>query len=108
MILIDKLIALFERMDLTGIRAQTHASLTALRGMLRYAALTGDTTLIPRVEKRWRLYKEYGMTENYENYNWFERYDTWTEPCATRSAWSSTKRSGPTASNSRASGCRWG
>ena len=80
--LIDKLIALFERMDLTGIRAQTHASLTALRGMLRYAALTGDTTLIPRVEKRWRLYKEYGMTENYENYNWFERYDTWTEPCA--------------------------
>ena len=22
------------------------------------------------------------MTENYENYNWFERYDTWTEPCA--------------------------
>ncbi|MFR3488373.1 MAG: hypothetical protein ACLTTP_03230 [Alistipes ihumii] len=80
--LIDKLIALFERMDLTGIRAQTHASLTALRGMLRYAALTGDTTLIPRVEKRWKLYKEYGMTENYENYNWFERYDTWTEPCA--------------------------
>ena len=22
------------------------------------------------------------MTENYENYNWFGRYETWTEPCA--------------------------
>ncbi len=31
-----------------GIKAQTHASLTAMRGMLRYAALTGDTTLIPK------------------------------------------------------------
>ena len=80
--LIEKLIALFERMDLVGIKAQTHASLTAMRGMLRYAALTGDTTLIPKVETRWKLYKEFGMTENYENYNWFERYDTWTEPCA--------------------------
>ena len=80
--LIEKLIALFERMDLVGIKAQTHASLTAMRGMLRYAALTGDTTLIPKVETRWKLYKEFGMTENYENYNWFGRYDTWTEPCA--------------------------
>ena len=22
------------------------------------------------------------MTDRYENYNWFCRYDTWTEPCA--------------------------
>ena len=22
------------------------------------------------------------MTENHENYNWFDRFDTWTEPCA--------------------------
>lgn len=80
--LIEQLIDLFRRMDLVGIKAQTHASLTAMRGMLRYASLTGDTTLVPEVESRWQLYKEYGMTENYENYNWFERYDTWTEPCA--------------------------
>ncbi|HJB84507.1 MAG TPA: glycoside hydrolase family 127 protein [Candidatus Alistipes merdigallinarum] len=80
--LIEQLIGLFRRMDLVGIKAQTHASLTAMRGMLRYASLTGDTTLVPEVESRWQLYKEYGMTENNENYNWFERYDTWTEPCA--------------------------
>ncbi|MDD3108554.1 MAG: glycoside hydrolase family 127 protein [Alistipes sp.] len=80
--LIEQMIALFKRMDLVKIKAQTHASLTALRGMLRWATLSGDTTLIPEVETRWALYKAYGMTENYENYNWFERYDTWTEPCA--------------------------
>lgn len=98
--LIDKLIGLFQAMDLTGIKAQTHASLTAMRGMLRYAGLTGDTTLLPEVEKRWEQYKRYGMTENYENYNWFERYDTWTEPCAiidsylvATQLWMATRRS---------------
>lgn len=80
--LIDELIQLFLRMDLIKIKAQTHASLTGMRGLIRYAEITGDTTLIKEVEKRWTLYKEYGMTENYENYNWFGRYDTWTEPCA--------------------------
>ena len=80
--LIDELVALYLNIDLVQIKAQTHASLTALRGLLRYADITGDTTLIPEVEKRWTLYKDFGMTENYENYNWFERYDTWTEPCA--------------------------
>ena len=58
--LIDKLIALFERMD-SGASASSFS---------------------PVSPHSWKLYKEYGMTENYENYNWFERYDTWTEPCA--------------------------
>lgn len=80
--LIDKMIALYLGIDLTGVRAQTHASLTALRGILRYADITGDDSLIPEVESRWALYKERGMTENFENYNWFDRFDTWTEPCA--------------------------
>ena len=80
--LIDKMIALYLGIDLAGVRAQTHASLTALRGMLRYADITGDDSLIPEVKTRWALYKERGMTENFENYNWFDRFDTWTEPCA--------------------------
>jgi len=80
--LIYKLIQLFLKVDLIKIKAQTHASLTGMRGLIRYAEITGDTTLIKEVEKRWALFKEYGMTENYENYNWFGRYDTWTEPCA--------------------------
>lgn len=81
-LLIEEFIKLFLRVDLLKIKAQTHASLTGMRGLIRYAEITGDTTLIKEVEKRWILYKDYGMTENYENYGWFGRYDTWTEPCA--------------------------
>ncbi|MBQ9659834.1 MAG: glycoside hydrolase family 127 protein [Bacteroidales bacterium] len=80
--LIDELIARFLEVDLVGIRAQTHASLTACRGLIRYAEITGDASYIPEVQKRWELYRQYGMTEGYQNYNWFCRYDTWSEPCA--------------------------
>lgn len=80
--LIDELIARFLEVDLVGIRAQTHASLTACRGLIRYAEITGDESYIPEVQKRWELYRQYGMTEGYQNYNWFCRYDTWSEPCA--------------------------
>lgn len=80
--LIDELIARFLEVDLVGIRAQTHASLTACRGLIRYAEITGDESLIPEAQKRWELYRQYGMTEGYQNYNWFCRYDTWSEPCA--------------------------
>ena len=34
-------------MDLVGIRAQTHASLTACRGLICYAEITGDAPATP-------------------------------------------------------------
>lgn len=80
--LIDQLIGLFLKIDLVGIKAQTHATLTALRGIMRYSQITGDMSLLSEVQSRWNIYKEHGMTENFENYNWFDRCDTWTEPCA--------------------------
>lgn len=79
---IETLIGRFLQVDLTGIKAQTHATLTACRGLLRYAELTGNRHLVQEAEARFRLYVENGMTENCENYNWFDRFDTWTEPCA--------------------------
>ncbi len=79
---IDEMMSRFLEIDLVAIKAQTHASLTACRGLIRYAEITGRTELIQEAAKRWELYCEYGMTENYENYNWFERYNTWSEPCA--------------------------
>lgn len=79
---IEEMLARFLEVDLVGIQAQTHASLTACRGLVRYSELTGERKWIDEAEKRWGIYKEYGMTENFENYNWFGRYDTWTEPCA--------------------------
>lgn len=79
---IEELINRFLEIDLVGIKAQTHATLTACRGLVRYALATGRKDLVEEAEKRFSLYIEHGMTENYENYNWFGRFDTWTEPCA--------------------------
>ena len=79
--LIDEMMSRFYEMDLIGIKAQTHATLTGLRAALRYYEITGHKELLPEVEKRYRLYREQAITENFENYNWFERPE-WTEPCA--------------------------
>ena len=79
--IIDEMVARFLEIDLVEIKAQTHATLTALRGLNRYAAMTGNADLIPEVEKRFKLYIAEGSTENHMNYNWFGR-PTHTEPCA--------------------------
>lgn len=79
---IDEMFAKLREIDILKIQAQTHATLTACRGMIRYADITGDYSYVEWAEKIFNLYKEHGMTENHANYNWFERFDTWTEPCA--------------------------
>ena len=67
--------------DLLRIHAQTHASLTGVRGMLRWAEYKRRPSLIAEAEKRFRLYVREAVTENYENWNWFGR-PKHTEPCA--------------------------
>lgn len=79
---IDEMINSFLSVDVVKIKAQTHATLTACRGLIRYADITGDNRYVDEVVKRWKIYKTDGMTECFGNYNWFDRYDTWTEPCA--------------------------
>jgi uncharacterized protein len=79
--LIDEMIHLYLKVDLKAIQAQTHASLTGMRALLRYYQTNGDTSLLKAVEKRFALYKKEAMTENNENYNWFGK-PWWTEPCA--------------------------
>lgn len=78
---IDEMIKVLRKIDLVQIKAQTHASLTGLRALLRYYQLTGNRDLIQTVEKNFDLYRKFACTETYENYNWFGRPD-WTEPCA--------------------------
>ena len=80
--LIEEMIERFLEVDLAGIRAQTHASLTACRGIIRYSEIVGDDYYIPEVVKRWDTYRRHGMTAGYQNYNWFCRENTWSEPCA--------------------------
>jgi hypothetical protein len=79
--LIDEMMTRFFEMDIVAIKAQTHATLTGLRAALRYYPITGDKKLLSKIEERYKLYHDLAMTENYENYNWFERPE-WTEPCA--------------------------
>lgn len=79
--IIDEMIERYLQIDLVAIKAQTHASLTGMRGLLRYASLTGSTDLVRAAQERYRLYTSYGMSETYANWNWFGR-PMWTEPCA--------------------------
>jgi len=80
--LIDEAVERYLQVDLVAIKAQTHASLTGMRALLRVVGETGDAKLLQAVEERYRLYRTTAMTANYANTNWFGRQDSWTEPCA--------------------------
>ena len=80
-IVIDEMINRYLQLDLRGIKAQAHAALTGLRGLLRYYAITGQPNLLEDARKRYDLYRTTSMTANFENFNWFDRPE-WTEPCA--------------------------
>ena len=79
--LCEEILARNLQIDLAGIQAQTHASLTGVRGMLRWAGHKRRPELVAEAEKRFQLYLHEAMTENNENWNWFGR-PTHTEPCA--------------------------
>lgn len=78
---IDEMIDRFLQIDVVAIKAQTHATLTSLRSLLRWYEITGRRELLSAVIDRYKQYRSEAMTENYENYNWFGRPE-WTEPCA--------------------------
>ena len=78
---VDEMIESFLKIDLVNIKAQTHATLTGIRALVRYFKITGNQRFLLEAEKRYQLYRKLGMTENYENFNWFGRPE-WTEPCA--------------------------
>lgn len=78
---IDEMVEKFLKVDMYGLKIQVHAGLTGLLGLIRYAEITGNKGLMEEVIKRWDIYVKYGMTENYEIYNWFGIYKAWTESC---------------------------
>ena len=78
---IEEMIGRFLEIDLAAVRAQTHASLTACRSILRWANSTTDTSLIGEVRNRYLTYTDQAWTEHHANFNWFNRPE-WTEPCA--------------------------
>src|ERR1035437_1143140 len=52
-----------------------------MRALLRYYEISRDANLLKLVVERFGLYRQCGMTENYKNYNWFDRPE-WSEACA--------------------------
>ena len=79
--MIDELIDRFLALDPVGMQLQTHATLTATRGILRMYFTTGKEKYLSAAKRIFDLYAAHGMTVNYENQNWFARPE-WTEPCA--------------------------
>lgn len=75
-------ISRFAELDLEKVNVQTHATLTTLRGILRFYRQTGEREFLDIVSARYALYRSRGMTAGYANINWFGRPETWTEPCA--------------------------
>lgn len=80
--LLMDLVDLYCRIDKVKIHAQTHATLTGARAILRIYKKTGERKFLEIVEKEFATYTQHGMTATYENFNWYGREDTWTEPCA--------------------------
>lgn len=79
---INRLIDGFMRFDRMKMRCQTHATLSATRGILGMYLATGERDYLEKAVSVYEFYLKHGMTLTYENYNWFGRENTWTEPCA--------------------------
>lgn len=80
--LLKIMIDVFMRIDKTEIKMQTHATLSAARGIIEFYEAEGEEKYLQYAKDIFALYIGHGMTLNYENFNWFGRSDTWTEPCA--------------------------
>jgi uncharacterized protein len=79
--LIFEMIDRFRHLDFKTLKVQTHATLSALRGILRMHELTGNASLLELVDRVFAFYKTEAWTGIYGNYNWFT-IPRWTEPCA--------------------------
>ena len=81
--LLDEMIAVYLSIDKVALRVQTHCTLTAARGMMRLFAVTGEEKYLDGAKAIYDLYVNGGgMTDTYQNLNWWRRPDSWTEPCA--------------------------
>ena len=79
--LLKEMIDTFMTIDFVKLSMQTHASLSATRGVLKMYRKTLEPQYLAFARRLFSLYLDYGATVNYANYNWFCRAG-WTEPCA--------------------------
>jgi hypothetical protein len=79
--LIENMIASYASLPREELHVQTHATLSGIRGILRYYRITGEQNCLELAVKTFDLYKTKAWTDHYANYNWFG-LPRWTEPCA--------------------------
>lgn len=81
--LLDEMISVYCAIDKAALKAQTHCTLTAARGMIRMYQITEEPKYLVGAKDIFALYAfGKGMDAAYQNLNWWGRPDTWTEPCA--------------------------
>ena len=81
-VFLEKVIDVFLNADMVARGFQIHTSLTCLRGMLCFYETTRAEKYLAAAQHEFNRYIRHGMTLTYENFNWFGRENTWTEPCA--------------------------
>jgi hypothetical protein len=79
--LIENMIASYETLPREDLHVQTHATLSGIRGILRWYRITGEQKFLDLGRDTFELYKTKAWTDHYANYNWFG-LPRWTEPCA--------------------------
>ena len=79
--LIENMIASYQTLPREELHVQTHATLSGIRGILRWYRMTGEQKFLDLGREIFDLYKTKAWTDHYANYNWFG-LPRWTEPCA--------------------------
>ncbi|HEX9974666.1 MAG TPA: beta-L-arabinofuranosidase domain-containing protein, partial [bacterium] len=78
---IEEIIETIAGIDFLKIKAQTHSTLSGVRGIIRYYEISQNKAMLHLAEQIYHLYRSEAITETYANFNWFQRPE-WTEPCA--------------------------
>ncbi len=76
---IELMINIFLKINYLKLECQTHATLSCTRGIIRYSKY--NNKYLKNAIDIFNNYLEKGMTYDYANINWFNRFSTWTEPC---------------------------
>lgn len=79
--LTEEIIVRYMAMDFQALHIQTHATLSGIRGIIRFYETVKESKYLEMAVKVFDLYKSAAWTEAYGNYNWFGA-PRWTEPCA--------------------------
>ena len=77
----DRVFESFKRLNYITLECQTHATLSFTRGVIRLYKETHEEKYLNKAIQIFNDYINFGMTKDYSNMNWFNRPNTWTEPC---------------------------